>query len=186
MLQQLIQPLLFSTAGILVLWVLFSLNAKTPKKGPVQVFKLLFLIYLGWVVCFVLYPIPMTLVKTTSNGEINLVPVTHMLQDYHGAFEMMGYPIRQQFYENYVGNIILFVPFGFFLPLISRFKTFGNIVIAAILFSVLIETLQFFARYVGVYRSVDIDDVLLNTAGAITGYFIFIIVRSFIIKPKIA
>jgi glycopeptide antibiotics resistance protein len=37
----------------------------------------------------------------------------------------------------------------------------------------MIEITQFFSRLIGNYRQVDIDDVILNTIGAIAGYFIY-------------
>ena len=49
--------------------------------------------------------------------------------------------------------------------------------VVAIIASTLIELTQYFSRLVGNYRQVDIDDVILNTLGALLGYFIF---RNFI------
>ncbi|WP_234125059.1 VanZ family protein [Clostridium hydrogenum] len=39
--------------------------------------------------------------------------------------------------------------------------------------SVSIETIQFFVRYIGEFRSSDIDDVILNTIGAFIGIVVF-------------
>ena len=39
--------------------------------------------------------------------------------------------------------------------------------------SLSIETIQFFSRFIGSLRAVDIDDVLLNTLGACLGYAVY-------------
>ena len=69
-----------------------------------------------------------------------------------------------------LGNIALFVPFGFVLPAAVRTcrRLWVTLVVAAGL-SVLIETLQ--ALLPG--HTTDIDDVILNTAGAVLGFFAF-------------
>lgn len=74
-------------------------------------------------------------------------------------------------YVQYVLNVILFVPFGFFLPLLwKRFRFFPYIVILGFLFSVAIETAQLFN-----YRTTDVDDVIMNTLGAVVGYLVFLV-----------
>lgn len=85
-----------------------------------------------------------------------------------------------------LGNIVMFMPFGYLLPFFKKNKPFVNCVVFALAFSVFIELLQFVlgATFVGSqYRSVDIDDVILNFIGAIIGYIIFIITPKFIKQP---
>lgn len=69
---------------------------------------------------------------------------------------------------NLIGNVIMFVPFGFLLPLLwkklQRFWLVGCIGAGG---SCFIECVQLF-----IDRSVDIDDVILNTAGVVLGYFL--------------
>lgn len=101
-----------------------------------------------------------------------------------GAWGVNFYPFRTiKSYINYssfahaflniAGNILLFVPFGFLLPMIYKeFKSFKNTVGLSIIFSFFIEFIQFF-----IGRSVDIDDLLLNTVGGIIGFLIFICFR---------
>lgn len=78
------------------------------------------------------------------------------------------------------GNILLFTPFGFMFPLlVERFrkdtkKTTAVITIAvASSFSIFIEVNQ----YIFTYRVANIDDVILNTLGAVIGYFIYLYYR---------
>ncbi len=70
------------------------------------------------------------------------------------------------------GNVVMFVPFGILLPMASsRFRALRKLVIAAIAASAGIELLQFGLGLAGlVTRSVDIDDVILNTLGAAMGF----------------
>lgn len=77
-------------------------------------------------------------------------------------------------YVNLVGNTVLFVPLGIFLPWIWRrlrgfFKTLG-IVLAAI---IAVEALQ----YLTGLGTCDVDDVILNISGAAIGYGLYKIVR---------
>lgn len=66
-------------------------------------------------------------------------------------------------------NVVLFLPFGFFLSLMyNRHKCIGKIIGAGILFSVSIEIIQMFGR-----GATDINDLITNTAGACLGYYIY-------------
>lgn len=72
--------------------------------------------------------------------------------------------------RNTVGNMLIFVPIGFFLiMLVRRLNTSGKVAMVGFTISVSIEISQFFLQ-VGQF---DIDDILLNTFGAILGYAIF-------------
>lgn len=69
---------------------------------------------------------------------------------------------------NLFGNIAMFIPIGFFLPLISRKMQHGiRAILVGGIISTLIEFLQIFLR-----RGTDIDDVILNTMGTAIGYSI--------------
>jgi glycopeptide antibiotics resistance protein len=78
----------------------------------------------------------------------------------------------KNFYENLFGNIIMFIPFGIFLPWLYK-KKFWKVVLIAALSASCIEFIQFLNMFAGYYRYVDIDDVILNTSGAVIGYWIF-------------
>ena len=69
-------------------------------------------------------------------------------------------------------NIFLFVPFGFFLPALWRhFFSFKNTVITALCFTAFIEISQLFCN-----RLTDINDIIMNTLGAVIGYCILLII----------
>ena len=98
-----------------------------------------------------------------GKGGINLVPF-YTMRDllFHHSFG--------DFILNNIGNIILFLPFGFFLPM--RFKKIDNLsksLLVGMLLSVSIEIVQLFMPD----RWTDVDDVLLNTLGTGIGYSLF-------------
>ena len=71
--------------------------------------------------------------------------------------------------NNLLGNIILFLPLGVLLPfLFYKCKSLLTVIAIAFCTSLLVEMLQFCLQ-IGM---ADIDDVLLNTFGAILGYFV--------------
>jgi VanZ family protein len=67
-------------------------------------------------------------------------------------------------------NVLLFIPFGMIVPLMSRFfKKWWNLVLMAFISSILIEITQLITGR-GYF---EIDDILLNTAGALLGFMVF-------------
>ncbi len=74
------------------------------------------------------------------------------------------------FWVNVIGNIVVFIPFGMFLPRLS--PKCKNLLLTALLsleFSLAIEIVQLISR-VG---SFDVDDLLLNTIGGVFGCILF-------------
>ena len=69
------------------------------------------------------------------------------------------------------GNVIIFMPFGFFLPMASKYRSFFAAVFYSFTLSLCVETFQLLTK-VG---SFDVDDLLLNTIGGVAGYIIFVI-----------
>ena len=75
---------------------------------------------------------------------------------------------------NIVGNVVAFMPFGFILPEVwDQLNHWYKITLLGFVFSLCIEVAQLVSR-VG---SFDVDDLLLNTVGALTGYIIFVIAK---------
>ncbi len=80
-----------------------------------------------------------------------------------------------------IGNIVLFIPFGFLAPIAVRFLRKSIIVttILGLLISVAIETSQFLFTY----RVANIDDVILNTFGTLIG--VILVKICFFVNSKI-
>ncbi len=72
--------------------------------------------------------------------------------------------------KNILGNVCLFVPFGFLAPLLLRpLRRFWLSSLTGFGLSLLIEACQYeFAQ-----RIFDVDDLLLNTLGSILGWLLF-------------
>ncbi|WP_298733672.1 VanZ family protein [uncultured Chitinophaga sp.] len=101
--------------------------------------------------------------------HVRLVPLKGIVDD-------MFYPKGHQdplthwgnFLLNFLGNLLMFVPFSFIMIVVFRVSKTPFILAAAFLLSVVIETVQYFAR-LGV---ADVDDVLLNTFSAWIGIWL--------------
>ncbi|HFL3257333.1 TPA: VanZ family protein [Clostridioides difficile] len=135
------------------------------------------MIHLVWVYIFLLY-IYLALSKAGIGSvwdigrysglfridEINLIP-----------FDSVGI-------LTYILNIIMFMPLGFLLPLIwKNFRNIINVSLTGLGFSLAIELCQLFNL-----RATDIDDLMMNTLGAVLGYFIWVGVNNLfnLIKKK--
>jgi glycopeptide antibiotics resistance protein len=100
-------------------------------------------------------------------ASVNLVPARTIIGIIRDNPGMIGWQI--------FGNVILFMPLGFFLPVLStRYRRFTRTAAAGLSVSVGIELgqlamlLMLIAR-----RSVDVDDVILNVTGACLGYLLW-------------
>lgn len=74
------------------------------------------------------------------------------------------------FLVNIVGNVVVFMPFGFFIPGIQRKKfgpvrNFFRITAFGFFFSLAVESIQLVSK-VGCF---DVDDLILNTVGVALG-----------------
>jgi glycopeptide antibiotics resistance protein len=68
-----------------------------------------------------------------------------------------------------ISNIIMFVPIGFFIPIVfAKARSFLKTALWVFVFTFIIEAFQYFTG-----RSSDIDDIILNLLGGILGYAIF-------------
>ena len=95
--------------------------------------------------------------------------------------EIFRYNIgSDKFIKNILGNIMLFVPYGFLASYLLNNKKFSVITILTLVASLTIETVQY---YIG--RVFDIDDIILNLLGGIAGYLIFIGIDAIRSKVKI-
>src|SRR5690625_2135850 len=103
--------------------------------------------------------------------------------DYHLFYNLRhmadGYLAYQLLYS--VGNIMLFIPLGFLLPLLNkRLDKVLWIGLIGLLGSITIETIQ---TLFTLSRRGTVDDLVFNTLGSIIGYLLFCCVK--IVKRKI-
>lgn len=93
-------------------------------------------------------------------GGTNLTPFKEILRYSIGS---------ENFKKQVLGNIILFIPLGYFVTYYTRIKKISSITLISFLISLTIEMVQ---KNIG--RSFDIDDIILNVVGGILGFLIYI------------
>ena len=98
-----------------------------------------------------------------SGGGINLVPFQEI-----SRYEICSY----SFFRQVFGNILLFVPFGYFASRFCKLKNISTIFIVSTLSSLTIESVQMF-----IGRSFDVDDIILNVVGGVLGFIIYKVVE---------
>ena len=100
------------------------------------------------------------------SSRINLIPL-HTITEFWNNLHGGG---RSHAFINLVGNIVMFVPLGFFIPCVFRkTDTFLCSMLYALLAIVCIEIIQL----VTLLGSLDVDDVILNMIGAAIGHWIY-------------
>lgn len=75
---------------------------------------------------------------------------------------------------NFVGNVIAFMPLGFLLPLLFPKKagSLFRVILLSLMLSLGVELTQL-VMDVGTF---DVDDLLLNTAGGMIGYIVYLFI----------
>lgn len=117
-----------------------------------EIFNLIFIVYL-----LVLFELVTS--QDLLGGGTNLIPFK----------EILRYNITSPLFQKQViGNILLFVPLGYFVSHYCKIRGIVGITIVALLSSATIEITQHF-----IGRSVDVDDVILNVVGGIIGYLLY-------------
>jgi len=96
-----------------------------------------------------------------SSRMLNIVPFKNTLRTFQ---EINDYRSQYNFYTNLLGNFLLFLPVSFVFMLIFGADN-RTTIFYAFLFSLSIEVFQYLFR-IGV---ADIDDIILNVAGAFVG-----------------
>ena len=111
---------------------------------------------------FVLYLLVLFQLVTEQDvqlGHANLVPFKEILRYDFGT---------QAFYKQVIGNILLFIPLGYFITSYCKLKGLGSITVISFFCSLTIEIVQ---NFIG--RSFDVDDIILNTVGGIIGFLLY-------------
>ncbi|MGI6329836.1 MAG: VanZ family protein [Bacilli bacterium] len=133
--------------------IAFILSKKIKFVLYKEVLGLIFIIY-------VLILFHIVTFQDVNYGDLNYIPFA----------EMFRHPIGSAlFVKNFIGNLLLFVPFGIFLSIYLKPKRIYVIFFIASISSLAIEYTQ-----LRIGRTFDVDDILLNVTGAIIGYLIYI------------
>lgn len=119
-----------------------------------EILNLLFIIYV-----LLLFEL-LTGTENSLGSGINYIPFKEIMRYKFGS---------KMFIYNVFGNILIFIPFGYFISRYIKPKKVWPIIMDALITSITVETVQ-----LKIGRSFDIDDVMLNILGAILGYFVYI------------
>lgn len=138
--------------------------------------RMIFILYLLLVIRLIIFKYPFdqlkAIVDTWEKGVIlegldsanfTLFKTIRMYIDY-------SYMLNS--FENLVGNVVVFIPFGFLFPYVFKHgRNFLIMFLNAFLFVLGIEVFQLFSAF----GAFDVDDILLNCLGAVTGYLGYLI-----------
>ena len=121
---------------------------------------------------FIIYILCLYYVVTGQDinyGGVNLIPFKEMFRYEFGSYKFM---------KNIIGNILLFIPYGFFSSYYLNNKKIGTNVMLCLIATFCIECIQY---YIG--RVFDIDDIMLNVLGGFIGCLLYVALTA--IKGKL-
>lgn len=181
-------PFILIALPFIFLWRTLSVLITAKSKGGTisgslnirrEIFITVFAIYIIWLASQTVIPH----MEWIDGGFVVSIPDKYVTKFNYIPFAAIIDALRKIFidvnlyYVIYlVGNILVFIPIGFFSGLLATRKIkFGYVTLISFLSSVFIETVQVFLA-----RMVDIDDVILNTLGGVIGYVIFLLLRKIV------
>ena len=163
-------------AGIvaLIFWIIVSCITKKDRSKKILIS--LFIVYMTVVVSITIFPLIIDPeLMPINDRSIILVPfstITNLLEN------ATLWTIVLQI----IGNIIMTIPYGIFIPFMVKRKRWYNYLVYTLIFPLAIELTQLIICIStnSFYRTVDIDDVILNSIGIIIGYGIYKILPKFV------
>lgn len=136
-----------------------------------------FLIYISVLVYFLFFAENLGRTTSITKYRYNLTPFKEIKRFIIYYKQLGAFAV----FTNLLGNIIAFIPFGTFLPLLSNHKLkFLAVTVYTFDLSLIIEFTQLFFK-VG---SFDVDDLILNTIGGMIGYLILFVWKSYMERNK--
>ena len=152
------------------------------------IYLLLFIIYICTLIGITIFPFPVqkyfieTMIEDQLGLKHNFIPFKIIYDAMNIGSLSFGLNILL---KQAVGNIILFLPMGFVLPMIfTNVKAIRKVIFIGFLASLSIELFQGFAGlWIGYnYRAVDIDDLIFNVLGTVIGFFAWKLMHGFLIR----
>ena len=143
---------------LILITILFSIryfSITSNNKKIVFYREILYLIFVVYLLCF-FYVLTF---EDVDWSTANFIPFKEMFRYKVGS---------RMFLKNVCGNIILFIPYGFFVAYFTQIKKVKTITVLSLLVSLAVETIQY-----RIGRVFDIDDIFLNIIGGILGYYFY-------------
>ena len=145
------------TIFVVVLIVVRISSVRSSGKGFVlheEIMNLFFVIYI-----LLLFEL-LTGTENSLGSGFNIVPFQEIFRYEIGS---------RKFIYNVLVNILIFVPFVYFISRAIKPRGVATIIIDSVLTSLTVELVQ-----LNIGRSFDIDDIMLNMVGGIIGYFLYV------------
>ena len=167
----------------LILWFIYRFisHEKHNKINILrEVFINFFFIYFLVVIYFTFFKGGILHLDLQMRSYANIIPLLETIKMFQDNFMGIGNSLY-----NVIGNILLFIPFGFAIPLLFKnHNKLFKVTLYGFVASFSIELLQ----YLTCTNFTDIDDVIFNTLGALVGFltfniFMFIVRKTNIIYP---
>lgn len=127
--------------------------------------KVLFVFYIIFLLYFLIFSEWYGRVGVSENYRYNLELFKEIKRFLMYRKELGTFAV----FTNLFGNILIFVPYGFFISMASERTRFLKSFLYSFVLSFCVEIFQLITR-VG---SLDVDDILLNVLGGIFGYVSF-------------
>lgn len=143
---------------LILITILFSIrffSFISNKKEFVFYREMLYLIFVVYLMCF-FYVLTFADVDWST---ANIIPFKEIFR-----FEVGS----RSFIKNVLGNMILFMPYGFYLAYFTKIRKVRYIFAFSVFISIAVEIIQY-----RIGRVFDIDDIILNVIGGILGYFVY-------------
>lgn len=164
----------------LIIWIIYRvIVCKKSFKVNIfrEVFINLFFIYFLIVIYLTFFKYGMLHLDLRMRSYANLIPLVETIKMFKDNFMGLGNSLY-----NVLGNVLLFVPLGFGIPLFFKnHNRLRKVAFYGFVASFSIELLQ----YLTCTNFTDIDDIIFNTLGAIIGFVIFNIFILIIERTKL-
>lgn len=155
-------------AILAALWLVFRI-ARSFLHGKPDLKRAMIIWILFFFVLFLLYRTlePFEFVPDWQVKPANLRPLHGIMKMIENASKFDDKTTRRIVFINIVGNILIFSPFGFFMPVLeNKLRRFWLVVLIGLGISLSIEITQTLLSA----RVFDVDDLILNSFGTWLGY----------------
>lgn len=170
---------IFPSIGFLV--ILFSITillviiSQKTKRLERIILSLIWVVYMCIILVMTLPPVgsneSMSFAEKLNNAPPwNLKPFPFLWAQFNNMLEGQSGAARQ-----FLGNIVLFIPAGFFPPMLfSKLRKWFYFFLPGLIWSLFIEIMQLVLNLGNLgNRSFDTADIILNVLGAVIGFILY-------------
>ena len=140
---------------ITILFTMRFFSFISNKKRIVLYHEILNLSFVVYLMCF-FYILTF---EDVDWSTANIIPFKEMFRFEFGS---------KMFLRNVLGNILLFLPYGFYLSYFMKLRKVKYVAAFSLFVSIAVEIVQY-----RIGRVFDIDDIILNIVGGILGYYVY-------------